>query len=67
MIPGIRFLCVPKNPAEIRIDDEELVDYAWVTLDQVDHYKLIPGLKEDIYLGCKMYKIFKNIPTRRST
>jgi isopentenyldiphosphate isomerase len=60
MIPGIRFVCSPCNSKAVQIDHEELVNHQWVTLNQLDEFELIPGLKNDIEIGCNMYKTLKN-------
>ena len=33
---------------EVVLQEEELTDYAWVTFDELDKYKLVIGIKEEI-------------------
>lgn len=40
---------------EVKLSDE-LVDYAWVKIDELKKYKLVPGLREEIELVDKILK-----------
>ena|SRR3989304_2340004 len=41
-----RFLCKAK-PGEVKIDKNDFTDFAWIGLDELDKYDLIPGIKKD--------------------
>lgn len=63
LIPGIRFICKIQPNQKVRIDNEEIVDYRWVSFDQLDKYMTIPGLKEDILTGFDYYRKLMNSPS----
>ncbi len=56
-IPGIKFLC-SLEPAdqEIILSPKEHSEYKWATLNELQDYNLIPGLKEDISEGEVIFK-----------
>lgn len=43
------------DSGEIKLSDE-LVEYTWVTVNELDKYKFVPGLKEEIELVDKYLK-----------
>lgn len=47
-IAGMKFVCSADSTQSITLDPQELVEYAWVTEDDLDEYDLIPGVKNDI-------------------
>lgn len=55
-IPGVRFLCKPQATREITIDNEEIIEFKWVYVEELNQYRLIPGLLNDILTGCKFYE-----------
>lgn len=55
IIPGIRFICKPKARQEVHIDNKEIVQYRWASIEKLSNINMIPGLKEDILLGYKFY------------
>lgn len=57
IIPGVRFICTPNGDANVKIDHNEIVDYAWSTLDKLGEYKLIPGLLMEIKRAVRLYLI----------
>jgi len=42
-----RFLCEAKD-GEVNIQKEDFTDYAWIILDELDNYDLIPGVKKEL-------------------
>lgn len=50
----ISFYC-DYGSGEVRLS-EESIDYAWVTADELDKYKFVPGLREEIELVAKVLK-----------
>lgn len=43
------------DSGEVKLSDE-LIEYAWVTIDELDKYKFVPGLREEIELVDKTLK-----------
>jgi 8-oxo-dGTP pyrophosphatase MutT (NUDIX family) len=56
VIPGIRFVCHLKDPQDIHIDGEEIVDHKWILPSELKHFNLIPGLSDDVLLAVEYYK-----------
>ena len=51
------------DAGKIEISDE-LIDYAWVTVDELDQYEFVPGLREEIELVDKVLKESKQYTWR---
>ena len=56
MIPGLRFICRIKNGETVNIDQQELVDFRWISLKEIDNFDMIPGLIEEIKTGLSYYQ-----------
>ncbi|MCD6260751.1 MAG: NUDIX domain-containing protein [Thaumarchaeota archaeon] len=60
IIPGLRFICRPKDNQQEIVVRKELVEYKWIDESEIDIYEFIPGLKEDLKRALSLYKKILN-------
>lgn len=55
-IPGVRFLVLVDDRPEARIDPRQHTEWRWVPVDQLGQLQWIPGLREQIEDGVRLYR-----------
>jgi NADH pyrophosphatase NudC (nudix superfamily) len=63
-IPGIKFVCFWKeysNGTGPEIDEKELSEFRWQSIDDLGGIDFIPGIDQDIRKGWDFYSNNKNI------
>lgn len=60
VIPGLRFICKLKNKEQVPTPNPlEFVECKWIQENEIEKYKFIPGLKDDLKRAIKLYKAIR--------
>lgn len=57
-IQRIEYIAEPTNPKEIKIQEEEILNYKWITKKELQEIKTIPRIKE---LAIKSFEEYEEI------